>query len=76
MAVPQGLLGGPLSSLFGDFSEDGQHKERYIGCITHKARVNVSHETREVNVADIQPVHARPLPQFQVTEGFPATYMA
>ena len=39
------------------------------GCITRKARVNISHETREVSVADIQPVHARPLPQFQVTEG-------
>jgi len=37
--------------------------------ITHNIRVNVSYETREVNVADIQPVHARPLPQFQVTGG-------
>ena len=35
--------------------------------ITRNTRVNVSHETREVNVADIQPVHAHPLPQFQVT---------
>ena len=36
------------------------------GCITCKARVNVSHETREVNVIDGQPAHARPLPQLQV----------
>ena len=37
--------------------------------ITRNTRVNVSHKTREVSVADIQPVHARPLPQFQVTGG-------
>jgi len=32
------------------------------GCITRKARVNVSRETREVNIIDVQPAHARPLP--------------
>jgi len=37
--------------------------------ITRNTRVNVSHETREVSVADIQPICARPLPQFQVTGG-------
>jgi len=37
--------------------------------ITRNTRVNVSHETREVSVPDIQPVHAHPLPQFQVTGG-------
>ena len=34
--------------------------------ITRNARANVSYETREVSTADI---HARPLPQLQVTEG-------
>ena len=33
---------------------------------TRNTRVNVSHETRKVSVADIQPVHAHTLPQFQV----------
>jgi len=37
--------------------------------ITLNTRVNVSHETRKVGVADIQPIHARILPQFQVTGG-------
>jgi len=37
--------------------------------ITRNTRVNVSHETREVSIADIQPIHARPLTQFQVTGG-------
>jgi len=37
--------------------------------ITRNTCVNVSHETREVSVADVQPVHAHPLPQFQVTGG-------
>jgi len=37
--------------------------------ITRNARVNVSHETCEVSVTDVQPVHARPLPQLQVTGG-------
>ena len=37
--------------------------------ITSKPRVNVSHETREVNVIDVRPAHARPLPQLQVTKG-------
>ena len=37
--------------------------------ITRNTRVNVFHETREVSVADIQSVHSRPLPQFQVTGG-------
>ena len=38
-----------------------------VGCITHKARVNVSHETREVSVMDGQLAPASPLPQLQVT---------
>jgi len=37
------------------------------GCITRKARVNISRKTREVNVVDIQPAHDRPLSQPQVT---------
>ena len=37
--------------------------------ITRNNRINVSYETREVSVADIQSVHAYPLPQFQVTGG-------
>ena len=37
--------------------------------ITCNTRVNVSHETCEVIGADVQPVHARPLPQFQGTRG-------
>jgi len=36
--------------------------------ITRNARVNVSHETHKVSVADV-PIHARPLPQLQVTGG-------
>ena len=35
--------------------------------ITRDSRVNVSHETRKLDVADVRPVHARPLPQ--VTRG-------
>jgi len=37
--------------------------------ITCKARVNVSHETCEVSVVDVQPAHTRPLSQLQVTGG-------
>ena len=37
------------------------------GHITRKARVNVSHETREVSVMDGQLAPASPLPQLQVT---------
>jgi len=33
------------------------------GRITFKTRVNISHETREVNVVDGQLAHARPLSQ-------------
>ena len=40
-----------------------------IGRITHKACVNVSRETREVNVIDGQSSPARPLPHLQVTQG-------
>ena len=36
------------------------------GCITLKARVNVSHETREINVVEGQPGHTLPLPQLHV----------
>ena len=39
------------------------------GRITHKARVNVSHETREVSVVDGQLAPAHPLPHLQVTGG-------
>ena len=35
--------------------------------ITRKACVNVSYETREVSVVDVQPAHTCPLPQLQVT---------
>jgi len=38
------------------------------GHITRKARVNVSHETREVSVMDGQLAPASPLPQLQVTQ--------
>jgi len=37
--------------------------------IIRKAHVNVSHETREISVIDVQPAHARPLPQLQVIKG-------
>jgi len=37
------------------------------GHISRKARVNISHETREVNIVDGQPGHTRPLSQLQVT---------
>jgi len=37
--------------------------------ITRDSRVNVSHETCKVDVADVQPVHTRPLPQLQVPGG-------
>jgi len=37
--------------------------------ITRDSRVNVSHETRKVDVVDVQLVHARPLPQLQVIRG-------
>ena len=48
-------------------SDTTDKKSAMANHITRNTRVNVSHETREVNVADIQPVHARPLPQLQVT---------
>ena len=35
--------------------------------VTCEARLNVSHETREVSIVDVQPAHTRPLPQLQVT---------
>ena len=45
------------------------------GCFIRKARINVSHETREVNIVDGQPGHARPLPQSRLP-GFPMTHTA
>jgi len=39
------------------------------GRITRKARINVSHETREVSVVDGKLALANPLPQLQVTRG-------
>ena len=39
------------------------------GRIIRKARVNVSHKTREANIVDGQSCHALPLPQPHVTRG-------
>jgi len=38
-------------------------------CVTRKVHVNISHETRKAHVVGIQPAHAHPLPQPQVTRG-------
>ena len=54
------------SEIPSDTTDKKSVMANHITCNTH---VNISHETREVSVADIQPVHARPLPQFQVTGG-------
>ena len=48
-------------------SDTTDKKSAMANHITRNTRVNVSHETREVSVADIQPVHA--CTQFQVTGG-------
>ena len=37
--------------------------------IARNTRINVSHGTRVVGITDIQPVHARTIPQLQVTGG-------
>ena len=48
-------------------SDATDEKDVVANRIMRNARVNVSQETRVVNVADVQPVH--PLPQRQVTGG-------
>jgi len=51
------------------FSEATGKKDVVANRIIRNARINVSHEIRVVNVADVQPVHTHPLPQHQVTGG-------
>ena len=44
-------------------SDATDKKSAMANHITRNTRANVFHETREVSVADVQPTHARPLPQ-------------
>jgi len=61
---------GTCSPVHSEIPSDMTNKKNAMANhITRNTHVNVSHETREVSVADIQPVHAHPLPQFQVTGG-------
>ena len=61
---------GTRSPVHSEIPSDATGKKDVVANrIIRNARVNVSHETREVNVADVQPIHARPLPQLQVTGG-------
>ena len=61
-------ISGTRSPVHSEIPSDTTGKKSTMANhITRNTRVNVSHETREVSVTDIQPVHARPLPQFQVT---------
>ena len=56
---------GTRSPVHSEIPSDTTDKKSAIANhITRNTRVNISHETREVSVADIQPVHACPLPQF------------
>ena len=58
---------GTRSKVRSEISSD--KKSVMANHIIRNTCVNVSYETSEVSVADIQPIHARPLPQFQVTGG-------
>ena len=51
-------------------SDTTEKKSAMANHITRNTSVNVSHETCEVSVANIQPAHAHLLSQFQVTGGF------
>ena len=44
-------------------SDTTDKKSVMVNHITRTIRVNVSHKTHEVSIADIQPIRARPLPQ-------------
>ena len=64
------ISSGTRSQVRSEIPSDATDKKSTMtNHITRNTRVNVSHKTREVGVADIQPVHARPLSQFQVTGG-------
>ena len=56
---------GTRSQIRSEIPSDATDKKSITADhITRNTRVNISHETRKVSMADIQPVHARPLPQF------------
>jgi len=60
---------GTCSRVRSEILSDATGKKDVVANhIMRNARVNVSQETRVVNVADVQPVH--PLPQRQVTGGY------
>jgi len=62
---------GTRSQVRSEIHSDATDKKSAMANhITRNTRVNVSYKTREVGVADIQPIHACILPQFQVTGGF------
>ena len=59
---------GTCSQIHSEILSDATgRKDVVANRIMRNARVNVSQETRVVNIPDVQPVH--PLPQCQVTGG-------
>jgi len=59
------ISSGTHSQVRSEIPSDATDKKSAMAnYITRNTRVNVSHETREVGVADMQPVHAHTLPQF------------
>ena len=61
---------GTCSRVRSEIPSDATAKKDVVANrIIRNACDNVSHETRVVNVADVQPVHAHPLPQCQVIGG-------
>jgi len=61
---------GTRSQVHSEIPSDLTNKKSVMANhITRNTHINVSHETREVSIADIQLVHACSLPQFQVTGG-------